>query len=252
MREAGDHTPRFRPERAAASGTRGLPVLLAMLLLVGVALLARPLWEPRLGQGVLIEVVGDVPRPGTYIVPGGKVADALEAAGADATGHTGVVPFGHRVILEGDTVRIAPPSDPLLVALPVDLNAADEDTLAAIPGLSRATAASIVADREARGPFASADTLTRVPGIGRGTVDRIRPFVVPVDDVEPAMIDVNVASAAELEGLPGIGPVTAAQIVVEREDRGPFRDVEDLQRVRGIGPATADGLRERVRFSEPP
>jgi competence ComEA-like helix-hairpin-helix protein len=54
-------------------------------------------------------------------------------------------------------------------------------------------------------------------------------------------LDLNRATAASLEALPGIGPSRAAAIVSERERR-PFQRVGDLQRVRGIGPRTLEGL----------
>lgn len=59
-------------------------------------------------------------------------------------------------------------------------------------------------------------------------------------------IDVNVATAVELESLPGVGPATAAAIITERERNGPFVDVDDLDRVPGIGPAKLDALRGLV------
>ena len=59
-------------------------------------------------------------------------------------------------------------------------------------------------------------------------------------------IDVNAASAAELELLPGVGPATAAAIVTERERTGPFLTVDDLDRVPGIGPAKLGALRDLV------
>ena len=51
-------------------------------------------------------------------------------------------------------------------------------------------------------------------------------------------LDVDTATAAELEALPGIGPSLAARIVEAR----PFTSVDDLQRVRGIGPKTVERL----------
>jgi competence protein ComEA len=54
---------------------------------------------------------------------------------------------------------------------------------------------------------------------------------------KPGPVDINTATAAELDALPGIGPATAAAIVRDRETHGPFRSVDDLARVRGIGPA---------------
>jgi competence ComEA-like helix-hairpin-helix protein len=50
-------------------------------------------------------------------------------------------------------------------------------------------------------------------------------------------IDLNTASASELEKLPGVGPKTAAKIVAEREANGPFASLQDVEkRVKGIGP----------------
>jgi competence protein ComEA len=57
-------------------------------------------------------------------------------------------------------------------------------------------------------------------------------------------VDVNVATADELESLPGVGPATATAIVTERERNGPFLDVDDLDRVPGIGPAKIDAMRD--------
>ena|SRR5688572_11791421 len=56
-------------------------------------------------------------------------------------------------------------------------------------------------------------------------------------------ININTAPAAELELLPGIGPALAARIVENREMKGPFTSVDDLDRVKGIGPETLRKLR---------
>lgn len=62
----------------------------------------------------------------------------------------------------------------------------------------------------------------------------------------PAGVDLNRATAAELEALPGVGPVLAQRIVSHREERGPFTMVEDLLDVAGIGEAKLAQLREAV------
>jgi competence protein ComEA len=59
-------------------------------------------------------------------------------------------------------------------------------------------------------------------------------------------VDLNRATADELDGLPGIGPSTAAAIVAWREANGPFASPEDLLEVRGIGPAKLDAIRTQV------
>jgi len=57
------------------------------------------------------------------------------------------------------------------------------------------------------------------------------------------VIDLNSATAKELSLLPGVGPVLATRIVENRQREGPFRSVEDLARVNGIGPRKLDQLR---------
>lgn len=59
-------------------------------------------------------------------------------------------------------------------------------------------------------------------------------------------VNLNTATAKQLEELPGIGPTLAEAIVSERERAGGFKSVEDLQRVRGIGPARFETLSELV------
>jgi competence protein ComEA len=67
-----------------------------------------------------------------------------------------------------------------------------------------------------------------------------------------ASIDVDRASAAELEALPRIGPTLAKRIIDDRDARGPFGSLEGFQRVRGVGPAMAAALSGTVTFSGTP
>lgn len=110
----------------------------------------------------------------------------------------------------------------------------------------------------AGGPTDAADwnALNLAAAIGDGTkvyVPVEGEAVPPAQPVDPAAadrdglpVDVNAASATELERLPGVGPATATAIVTERERNGPFLDVDDLERVPGIGPAKLDALRDLV------
>ena len=59
-------------------------------------------------------------------------------------------------------------------------------------------------------------------------------------------IDVNSATSAQLEELPGIGEVKARSIIQYRETNGSFASVDDLLAVGGIGPATLDAIRDLV------
>ena len=83
----------------------------------------------------------------------------------------------------------------------------------------------------------------RVPRVGE-TEDA----VAATDSAAPAsgQLDLNIADQQALEALPGIGPMTAQKIVEYRAANGPFRSVEQLDEVDGVGAATLDELRNLV------
>ena len=62
-------------------------------------------------------------------------------------------------------------------------------------------------------------------------------------------LDLNTATAEQLDALPGVGPATAQAIVSYRSEHGRFKSVNELLDVRGIGPAKFDALRTLVRVS---
>lgn len=66
-------------------------------------------------------------------------------------------------------------------------------------------------------------------------------------DSGPGGININRADAAELEELPGVGPVLAGRIEEFRDQNGPFRTLGDLQAVPGIGPAMLEKIRAEAR-----
>ena len=71
----------------------------------------------------------------------------------------------------------------------------------------------------------------------------------PADAPKPATatpININTATITDLQKLPGIGAATATRIVEYRQKNGPFKKVEDLLNVRGIGEKTFDRIRARL------
>lgn len=60
------------------------------------------------------------------------------------------------------------------------------------------------------------------------------------------LVNINTATQAQLESLPGIGPTIAGRIIEYREDNGPFEMIGDIVRVSGIGPSTFDTIRDLI------
>ena len=64
-----------------------------------------------------------------------------------------------------------------------------------------------------------------------------------------SLIDLNTASASELEALPNVGPSTAQSIIEYRDMYGPFASIEEIMNVTGIGPATSERIRDLIAVS---
>jgi len=75
----------------------------------------------------------------------------------------------------------------------------------------------------------------------------------PAPETEPAkkVVNVNTASAGELTRLPRVGEKLADRIVAHRQKNGPFRRIEDLMEVKGIGEKMFQGLKPYVTISGP-
>jgi competence protein ComEA len=185
---------------------------------------------------------------------------AVLRLGADQWRHPGPIPGAEGTDLEwlleesrlarDDRVRR---SRPLAPGETVDPNWSPEEDLNRLPGVGPVTARAMVEEREQRGGFRRPEDLLRVRGIGPATLEKIRPFLGFSGEIPPGArdaavrrLDLNQASAEELDALPGIGPALAARILESRARDGPYRNPEDLLRVRGIGPATLERIRDLV------
>lgn len=113
------------------------------------------------------------------------------------------------------------------------------------PGLVELNSGERVAQAiDAAGGFAAEADIHGV-NLARVVIDGEQIYVGAEGDQAVAgggMVNLNRAGAAELESLPGIGPALAARIVADRDANGPFRSVDDLTRVSGVGPAVVSGL----------
>ena len=68
----------------------------------------------------------------------------------------------------------------------------------------------------------------------------------------PSLIDLNTATARELELLPSIGPTMAERIIAYRETNGPFASIDDVENVPGIGPKTLESIRPMATVAGSP
>jgi competence ComEA-like helix-hairpin-helix protein len=87
-----------------------------------------------------------------------------------------------------------------------------------------------------------------LPVAGEDSVDGAT-AAIGVEEVD-GWIELNGATALQLQSLPSIGPKTAARILAHRQEHGPFLNIEGLQKVSGIGPRTIEKLRSRLRVGD--
>lgn len=137
---------------------------------------------------LVVDVTGAVRHPGVYrLGEESRIVDAVAraggaTAGADLSRVNLAAPLadGEQVVVP---TRGGPSSSASLGAAspssPLDLNTATAEQLDALPGIGPATAAKIVAYRQAHGPFRSADELDGVPGLGPARVARLKGLVLP-------------------------------------------------------------------------
>jgi competence protein ComEA len=130
----------------------------------------------------------------------------------------------------------------------------------AVPGIYRLAASARVNDALLAAGGANADADLGVVNLAASVHDGERVYVPAVGEAIPPAIEgapdtstppaepvnINSATADQLDVLPGVGPATAAAIVAHRLQHGPFQTVEQLGDVRGIGPAKLDALRGLV------
>jgi competence protein ComEA len=189
---------------------------------------------------IRVHVVGEVTWPGQYLLkPGARVQDAILAAHGPT-----VIADLNRVNLaapvrDGDRVvvpRVVQPPYPF--ALPPQGHQGREH---AASGSHVGGSSSLSLDRARR----------TEPAEGGGTRGSTPSLAVPTQagDAKP-MVNVNTATTADLESLPGIGPVLARRIVEHREAKGLYRRLDDLLQVKGIGPKLLRRLQPWLRLDD--
>jgi competence protein ComEA len=105
--------------------------------------------------------------------------------------------------------------------------------------------------QEQQVPPVAVDSLVARPAAGAASSGPSTADATPAPNAPSAAAPINVNAAAQpaLEALPGIGPALSERIIEYRSNRRPFQRVEELRRVRGIGPKTLADLRPMIRVS---
>ena len=204
---------RVAPGRRAAWGL-WVAGLLAALVVVGSTWVGRPQVEPapvEPAPPAAPTAEGPAATPSVGVAADTAATVVVSVVGLVARPGLVTLPEGSRV---ADAVAAAggllPDADPASVNLAAVV-ADGEQVAVGVPGAVTAAAAGGTTGASGSGP-----------------------------------VDLNAATAADLDALPGIGPVLAQRIVEHREHSGPFRTVEQLDDVPGIGPATYAELAELV------
>ncbi len=161
--------------------------------------------EPNIAGLVVVHVAGAVAKPGVIRLPqGSRIDDAIAAAG-------GVLADGDAnrlnlalVVEDGQKIYVPQHGEPLAAGAE--------------------TAASGGAGQGGSGAGSSGTSGTGQQGASGGKVN------------------LNTAGAAELDALPKVGPVLAQRIVDWRKEHGPFKSVEELDAVDGVGPKMLEAL----------
>ncbi|WP_212758578.1 ComEA family DNA-binding protein [Paenibacillus sinopodophylli] len=133
------------------------------------------------------------------------------------------------------------------------LNEAVADSLSEMESIADQT---IKPGQQASAAPALPDQQTKSVSLTDGTVEAVEAdthtdsdtenMAHPSVSSEPGKLDINLATAAELDDLKGIGPAKAQAIVADREQNGKFSSVHDLLRVKGIGEKLLQAVEDSI------
>jgi len=214
---------------------------------------AAPRWRFRVSARAAVTVTIVVAILGAMIVflppkASSVATDMAAASSSQAAPSIQAAPLGQAATLQDTSPTVA-------VGLPAGHVVVHVAGAVSLPGLYTLDGGARVADAVAAAGGAAAGADLEALNLARVIVDGERVRVPSIGEPavgEPALgaaastdgrVNINIANVAELDRLPGVGPVLAARIAAYRDAHGPFASVDALDDVSGVGPA----LLEKVR-----
>lgn len=156
----------------------------------------------------------------------------------------------------------------------IDIRTATLEELTLLPGIGEKRAQDIIEHRSQR-PFQNVNEIMLIKGIGIKTYEKMRPMLLVFGSDEPldksstgtktsseatdskqstkktdltSKVNLNTATLEQLCTLVGIGPAKAQAIIDYRTEHGAFIAIEDITKVKGIGPATFNKNKDRLQI----
>ena len=189
-------------------------------------------------ESVFVHIVGAIEEPGTYtLVSGARLTDVIEMAGGISAGaDTNAVDLALR-LEDGQRYYVPYMGEETVGDVTVHVAGA-----VAKPGLYTLPTGTRLIDAI----LAAGGTLSTADMHALNLAEPIRDGARYSVPVLRATVNVNIASASELESVPGISRTVAQAIVNHREASGAFTEVDQLLDVPGIGPSTLAAIRPFV------
>lgn len=149
----------------------------------------------------------------------------------------------------------------------ININDADIETLAELPGIGPAKAQAIYDYKTEQGTLSTLCELTNIKGIGKKTLAKLLPYLEMIGDSaevyayvaeetqtsfseeslkDGQKLNINIATVEQLQTLKGIGKTKAQAIIDYRNEYGSFQTIEDIMNVKGIGQGTFDTIKNDI------